>query len=377
LSRTRPHNKVRVAQLLPGTLARPARSPSPTPPAATVVTPLDAGNTLNGNPLPTGAAAYVYHPVTASFEEAQQTCACDGGHLAAYTTEGQQAAVENYFYDLGVLQPEFDPLYWIGLNTSDRAEPDWKWVDPALGRPGAYRHWGTFLYGDLTPEAEPNNLVDPESCVAANFTEAYTESPKPDAKVNPFGWADTSCNRAMTFMCRVATAGMAPYFTTNTTNVTYFLNTTQVNQTVAEAACNRAGGHLAAFTSIDEQLEVEAYYTRKGWLFPCVGQSYWIGLVTKDAKTWPSFAWTDVMVPRPSGRTYLNWGSNPNTNNTEPDNRCARRGAARGAARARVHPGAVHSAAPGDAAAADCLWRRPGAGLGASSASSPTAASWT
>jgi hypothetical protein len=288
-----------------------------------LVTPRDAADTLNGKPLPSGVAAYVYHPSLATFQEAQETCACDGGHLAAYSSEGQQAGIEGYFYDLGVLMPEYDPLYWIGLNTTDRSEPDWKWVDPALGRPGAYRHWGTFLYGDGTPEAEPNNVFDPESCVAANFTEAYTESPKPDAKVNPFGWADTNCNKSLTFMCRVATPGQAPYFTTNTTNVTYFLNTTQVNQTVAEAACNRAGGHLAAFTAIDEQLEVEQYYVRGGWLFPCVGQSYWIGLVTKDAKTWPSFGWTDQMVPRPSGRTYLNWGSNPNTNDTEPDNRYA------------------------------------------------------
>jgi hypothetical protein len=95
-----------------------------------------------------------------------------------------------------------------------------------------------------------------------------------------------------------------------------------VNQTVAEANCNRNGGHLGAFTMLDEQLEVENYYVNRSWLFPCVGQSYWIGLQTKDAKTWPSFGWTDVMVPRPSGQTYLNWGLNLNTNETEPDNRC-------------------------------------------------------
>ncbi len=95
-----------------------------------------------------------------------------------------------------------------------------------------------------------------------------------------------------------------------------------MNQTVAEANCNRNGGHLGAFTMLDEQLEVENYYVNRSWLFPCVGQSYWIGLQTKDAKTWPSFGWTDVMVPRPSGQTYLNWGLNLNTNETEPDNRC-------------------------------------------------------
>jgi hypothetical protein len=38
----------------------------------------------------------------------------------------------------------------------------------------------------------------------------------------------------------------------------------QVNQTVAHANCNRNGGHLAAFTQLEEQLEVEKYYTDLG-----------------------------------------------------------------------------------------------------------------
>lgn len=196
--------------------------------AATGVTPLDVTNILNGNPLPAGGGAFVFHPALATFDDAQATCACNGGHLAAYSSEGQQAAVENYFFDLGVYLYEYDPNYWMGLNTTDRSEPDWKWVDPALGRPTGYRHWGTFIYGDNSPEGEPNNLVDPESCVVANKTEMYTENAKPNALVMPAGWADTNCNISYSFMCRVAAPGLAPYFTTNTTNVTYYLNTTQV-----------------------------------------------------------------------------------------------------------------------------------------------------
>ncbi len=228
--------------------------------------PLDAANTLNGNPLPSTAAAYVFHYALATFDEAVETCLCDGGHLAAYFGEGQQASVENYFTNLGVLLPEYDGNYWMGLNTTtgDRSSPDWMYIDPVLGRPQVYRHWGTFSYADGTQEGEPNNLVDPEECVVANYTERYTLATKPDPKVNPFGWADAHCGNTHQFMCRVATGGVAPQFTTNSTNVTYYLNTTQVNFTIAHATCNRFGGHLAAYTQIDEQLEVEQYYVKKG-----------------------------------------------------------------------------------------------------------------
>ena len=231
-----------------------------------MVTPLQAANTLNGNPLPSTAAAYVFHPALATFAEAEETCWCDGGHLAAYFGEGQQASVENYFVDLGVLLQEFDPLYWTGLNTStgDRGSPDWMYTDPVLGRPQVYRHWGTYAYADGATEAEPNNLEDPEECVVANYTQAYTLATKVNKRVMPYGWADTNCTRTQQFICRVATGGVAPTFTTNSTNVTYYLNTTQVNQTVAEASCNRNGGHLAAFTQIEEQLELEANYYKLG-----------------------------------------------------------------------------------------------------------------
>jgi hypothetical protein len=245
---------------------RPSSGAAPALPAATTVAPLDAANTLNGNPLPTPAAAYVFHYTLATFDEAQETCACDGGHLAAYFGEGQQASVENYFVNLGVLLPEYDPVYWIGLNTTtgDRSSPDWMWVDPVLGRPQAHRHWGTFSYADGTQEGEPNNLNDPEECGVCNYTERFTKATKLDAKVTPFGWADERCGASHQFMCRVATGGVAPRYTANSTNVTYYLNTTQVNFTVAGATCNRFGGHLAAFTQIDEQLEVEQNYVKTG-----------------------------------------------------------------------------------------------------------------
>lgn len=48
--------------------------------------------------------------------------------------------------------------------------------------------------------------------------------------------------------------GVAAPYTTNSTNVTFYLNTTRSNFTYAENMCMRNGGHLAAFTSVVEQV---------------------------------------------------------------------------------------------------------------------------
>jgi hypothetical protein len=70
-------------------------------------------------------------------------------------------------------------------------------------------------------------------------------------------------------------------YTTNTTEVTYYLNTTRSNFTYAENMCARNGGHLASFTSSAEQLEVEQYYAGRGYLFPSYHVFYWTGLVVR------------------------------------------------------------------------------------------------
>jgi hypothetical protein len=62
----------------------------------------------------------------------------------------------------------------------------------------------------------------------------------------------------------------APSFTTSTTNVTFFLNTSLATFAEAEEACQVAGGHLASYSSLEEQAEVEQHYVHKGWfLKPC------------------------------------------------------------------------------------------------------------
>ncbi len=71
---------------------------------------------------------------------------------------------------------------------------------------------------------------------------------------------------------------MSPWYRTNASNITFYLNTSLVNQSTAEANCNRHGGHLAAYTSPEEQQEVEQFFINGGWLFPKKHIHYWKGL---------------------------------------------------------------------------------------------------
>jgi hypothetical protein len=43
-------------------------------------------------------------------------------------------------------------------------------------------------------------------------------------------------------------------YTNNATNTTYVLNQTMMDMASAERMCNLAGGHLAAWLSLDEQV---------------------------------------------------------------------------------------------------------------------------
>lgn len=51
-------------------------------------------------------------------------------------------------------------------------------------------------------------------------------------------------------------------------------------------SCRRNGGHLAAFTTSTEQLEVETAFINNGWLLPAFHMGYWIGLSAKRPGVW-------------------------------------------------------------------------------------------
>ena len=74
----------------------------------------------------------------------------------------------------------------------------------------------------------------------------------------------------------------------------------------AELACQMGGGHLVSYTSAAEQTEVEKFFTDNGFWFPTNFQFYWMGL---KATNWPTFAWSDKMVPGPNATSYRHWGT--------------------------------------------------------------------
>ena len=71
-------------------------------------------------------------------------------------------------------------------------------------------------------------------------------------------------------------------------NSTFVYSANKSSFAAAEEQCNALGGHLAYYTSLEEQAEVELRFVAMGVLFPAFSPSYWLGLVTERAK-WPEF----------------------------------------------------------------------------------------
>jgi hypothetical protein len=201
--------------------------------------------------------------------------------------------------------------------------------------------------------SEPDGKNVPELCMVANQTATYDAA---------YGWADVNCNNKFVFMCRVIrewhaaiparpVAGCltlcaswfgpaflppnngarcsnpaAPglyYYASNATKNTYVLNTNQTSQKDAQAKCSSLGGNLVSWSSYTEQLEVEQYYIKQGFLMPVFHKNYWVGL---KATSHPSFKWMDPWAKGPSPSTYQHWGSDGSSkepNNQSPPEFCA------------------------------------------------------
>ena len=115
----------------------------------------------------------------------------------------------------------------------------------------SYRHWGTFTYPDGSTELEPNNLParQPELCSVGNYTQAYGNDTH-----NPFGWSDQNCTQRHISICKVSKPGVAPWYTTNSTNITFYLNTSVVGGWGRRPATVRRLCPVAAAVSIQVQL---------------------------------------------------------------------------------------------------------------------------
>lgn len=147
-----------------------------------------------------------------------------------------------------------------------------------------------------------------------------------------------------------AALGASPLFTAPSTGAQFMFNSTPQGSSQAQAACLRNGGHLAAFTSQQEQLEVgstaaygvvmavapcdvsggarqccdamsdvhlcvqvEQHFISAGYLYAEYHRFYWLGL-RADASN-GSWYWLDATIssPNPAAATYANWAP------SEPD----------------------------------------------------------
>ena len=149
------------------------------------------------------------------------------------------------FWMQGYLLAKFHKFYWMGLKADKNRA--FNWLDPtmpALNAISSYKHWGT----PGTAPREPNNVFSPENCGGSNASQVYQ---------NAWGWADYMCASEFVYMCRMMGAAgqivVAPTYTAPSTNVTFYFNATMVDFTTAEASCAESGGHIAGYTTRQEQ----------------------------------------------------------------------------------------------------------------------------
>jgi hypothetical protein len=104
------------------------------------------------------------------------------------------------------------------------------------------------------------------------------------------------------------------YYTSKVSAATFVWNPAKLEQAEAQLACNDLGGHLAVFTSLAEQVDVENYYINWGLMFPTYTPSYWMG-AESAFDLWPSFFWAQRNFTGPTdGKSYNHFGAD------EPNN---------------------------------------------------------
>lgn len=286
-----------------------------------------------------------------------------GGLLASFGSLDEQKEAENYFVGKGFLLPQFHKLFWIGLRTpaykGDGSKSKFTWLDGSTPAPTGnnYQRWGepgrrlrryvlqlaavhmlpacltncrhaTGIYpcacvsesrvrcpncaGTYNPNSipEPNNLFSNEFCGVANYSQSVGQVAS---------WSDTNCNNQYIFMCETKPPSIvvAPLFNASTGAIFGF-NPNMRTFDDASAHCKSLGGHLASYTTLAEQQEVEAYFTTGGFLIPKYHRYYWLGLKAVGPK---NFNWVDPTMPKLSAPdSFKWWGMTKPDNTPEPNN---------------------------------------------------------
>jgi hypothetical protein len=110
-------------------------------------------------------------------------------------------------------------------------------------------------------------------------------SPSVLARIRAYMRADTC------FSCPCPTAPqVAPSVTSQASGNTFRLNLVLADARTAGMMCLQQGGHLASYSSLAEQAEVEGFYVQRGYLLPGFHKFYWMSL-TSDYMMYPAFRW--------------------------------------------------------------------------------------
>jgi hypothetical protein len=83
-----------------------------------------------------------------------------------------------------------------------------------------------------------------------------------------WGWADFHCGSHQPFMCKTLRPHTSYVYISPSSMHTYVLNTSQQTFVEAQYTCNQQGGHLVHYGSVEEQQEVEQYFSGIGAFIP-------------------------------------------------------------------------------------------------------------
>lgn len=110
-------------------------------------------------------------------------------------------------------------------------------------------------------------------------------------------------------MCLCPIAPDTYYSYTTTDNVTFHYFPAQRPAAEAEAACRSLTAHLASYSSLAQQAEVEQHFLAAGLLLPTFSPLYWLGLASQNMSQWPLFKWAEPGLPAPTRQRnrYVQW----------------------------------------------------------------------
>lgn len=136
--------------------------------------------------------------------------------------------------------------------TSYTEWPTWRTLDstvPAPGEPGSYDHWSAAAANKLQLP-RTTGVKAREFCGLGNFTSTFQYA---------WGWGAAACMQKFVFICKIKLPdpNAPPFKFVSSSGVAFNFHNTPVSFEEAEKVCNQECGHIASYSSLAEQNEVE------------------------------------------------------------------------------------------------------------------------